>query len=239
LGGTGQSALCTSKVNVKRLILLIFLLTAACDIAPDEESILDKSSCVLPCWNGIAPGQTTEAEFLEILQNLPNIDRDSIKDQYTSEGNIFDKLIFFSFRQGWTLNQRPKLHGEAAIIENTVSSFTICGAINTSMDRLAEQVGKPEHIISGNNFYGGRLVILIDSEEGVRYSYITELDKLEITPETRIDCIDTFDPLISEKMLAAGYFSNGDFNAEQTLSVWYPWDGYGNLDEKYPPRQPK
>ena len=206
---------------MKRLILLIFLLITACSASPDEESILDKSSCDLPCWNGIIPGQTTEEEFLKILQNLPNINTDTIKHQKTSEGNIFDKLIFFSFRQGWTLSQRPKLHGEASIVENTVSSFTICGAINTSMGRLVEEIGEPEHIISGNNFYGGRLVILIDSEKGVKYTHTAELDKLEITPETRIDCIDIFDPSISEKMLEAGYFSNGDYNAEQTLSAWY------------------
>lgn len=221
---------------MKKLILLIFLLITACSVSPGEESILDKSSCDLPCWNGIIPGQTTEEEFLEILQDLPNIDTDTIKHQKTSEGNIFDKLIFFSFRQNWTLSQRPKLHGEAAVIENIVSKFIICGAITTSMDRLVEEVGEPEHIISGNNFYGGRLVILINAEKGVKYSYTTELDKLEITPETRIDCISTFDPSISEKMLEAGYFSNGDYNAEQTLSAWYPWEGYGNLDEKYPPR---
>ena len=224
------------KVNMKMLILLIFLLITACSVSPDEQSILDKSSCALPCWNGITPGQTTEAEFLEILQNLPIIDTDTIKHQMTSQGNIFDKEIFFSFRQGWTLSQRPKLGGEVSIIENTVSSFIICGEINTSMDRLVEQVGEPEHIISGNNFYGGRLVILINAEKGVKYSYTTELDKLELTPETQIDCIETFDPLISEEMLEAGYFSNGDYNAEQTLSAWYPWEGFGNLDEKYPPR---
>jgi hypothetical protein len=236
LGGRAKPKLCKYKVNVKKIILLIFLFVTACSVSPDEESILDKSSCDLPCWNGIIPGQTTEAEFLEILQNLPNIDAGTIKDQMTSQGNIFNNLIFFSFQHGWTLSQRPKLHGVARIINNTVSSFSICGEINTSMDRLVEQVGEPEHIISGNNFYGGRLVILINEKMGVNYSYTADLDKLEITPETRIECIDTFDPSISEKMLEAGYFSNGDYNAEQTLSAWYSWEGYGNLDEKYPPR---
>ena len=223
---------------MKRLILLIFLLTTACGVSPDEESILDKSSCVLPCWNRINPGQTTEAEFLEILQNLPGIDTDTIKDQKTSQGNIFDKLIFFSFRQGWTLSRRPKLHGEAAIIENIVSSFTICGAINTSMNQLVEKTGEPEHIISGNDIGGGRTVILINSQKGISFSFTTELDNLEIVSSTQIDCVDTFDSSLYEKMLDAGLFSSGYYNAEETKRVWYPWNGYGNLDEKYPPRQP-
>jgi len=44
--------------------------------------------------------------------------------------------------------------------------------------------------------------------------------------------------LLYEKMLEAKFFSSGSYNAEETLKVMYPWDGYGSLDEKYPPRQP-
>jgi len=159
-------------MTVKRLILLIILLTTACDVAPDKQSILDKSSCALPCWNEIIPGRTTETEFLEILQNLPGIDTDAIQIQ-KRQGGIFDKLIFFFFRQGWTLSQRPKLHGQASIINNTVSTFSICGEINTSMDQIVEEIGEPENVISGDNIAGGRTVFLINSQQGISYSFTT------------------------------------------------------------------
>ncbi|MDQ3005551.1 MAG: hypothetical protein M3R47_09240 [Chloroflexota bacterium] len=222
---------------MKKSVLLTFLFIVACGKSSDEVSILDKSSCRLPCWNDIVVGQTTEGELLEIIEILPDIDPESIQNN-NRPWDIFDNQVFFSFRQDWTLSQRPKIEGEARISNNIVSDLIICGEIKTSMGELVEVVGEPENIISGNNFYGGRTVILTNSQSGVSYWYTTELNNLEITPDTQIDCLKIFDPLLYEEMLEAKFFSNGYYNTEETLRVWYPWDGYGNLDEKYPPRQP-
>jgi hypothetical protein len=222
---------------MKRFILLIFLFLAACGTSSGETSFLDKSSCKLPCWNDIVAGQTTEDEFLKILKNLPDVNQASIQNTNQS-WNIYDNQIFFSFQQGWTLSQRPKLRGQAYITNHTVSDLSICGEIQTSMGKLVAEIGEPEHIISGNIIGGGRTVILTYSQKGVSYFFTTALDNLKITPDTPIDCIEIFDPSLYEKMLQAGFFSGGGYNAEETLRVWYPWTGYGNLDEKYPPRQP-
>ncbi|MCL4275402.1 MAG: hypothetical protein KJZ77_16135 [Anaerolineales bacterium] len=222
---------------MKRLILFFFLLIVACGSLPDEYSILDRSNCVLPCWNGITAGQTTEKELLEILKGLPDIDQKTIK--ITNEPwNIFDNQTFFSFHQNWSLNQAPRLQGYVYIINNEVSKLAFCGEIKTSVGDIIEQIGEPENIISGNNFYGGRTVILVHPSKGVSFSYTTELDQLEINSDTQISCLEIFDPLLYKEMLEAKFFSNGYYNTEETLRVMYPWDGYGNLDEKYPPRQP-
>jgi hypothetical protein len=225
------------EVAMKKLILLIFLLITACVSGPDERSILDRSDCVLPCWNGIVTGQTTEDDLLKILENLPDVDPKTVRTT-NQAWNIFDDQFYFSFRRSWTLNQNPNLRGEGAIKNNTVSDLILCGAINTTIGELVEQIGEPENIISGNNFYGGRTVIMFDSQKGVSYWYTAELDNLEIMPDTSLDCIEIFDPSFYEAMLEAKFFSNGYYDAEETLRVMYPWDGYGNLDEKYPPRQP-
>ena len=217
--------------------LIILLLVAACEISSDAVSVLDKSSCELPCWNNIVAGQTTEDELLKILGNLPDVDQASIQN-YNHPWDIFDNQIFFSFQQDWTLSQHPKIDGEVEITNNIVSELIICGEINTTMGAIVGAIGDPENIISGDNFYGGRTVILIDSENGVSYWYIANLNNLELTPDTKIGCLEIFDSSLYEKMLEAKFFSNGYYNAEETMKVWYPWDGYGNLDEKYPPRQP-
>lgn len=222
---------------MRKLVLLIFLFVVACGKSADELSILDKSSCKLPCWNDIVVGQTTEGKLLEILANLPDVDSESIQNN-NQVWDIFDNQILFSFRQGWTLSQRPRLRGYVDITDGIVSVLMFCGEINTTIGALAEVVGEPENIISGNNFYGGRTVILTLPSKGVSFSYTTQLDNLEITPNTQLDCVQLFNPLLYEKMLEAKLFSAGYYNAEETLRVMYPWDGYGNLDEKYPPRQP-
>ena len=222
---------------MKKLVMLICLFIVACGSSSDEVSILDRSTCKLPCWNDVVAGQTTEDELLNILENLADVDPETIWNT-NQAWNIFDDQVYFSFRQGWTLSQRPILRGEAYITNDTVSELILCGEINTSMGELTEQIGEPEGIVSGNNFYGGRTVILIDSQDGVSYWYTTDLDKLEINSDTSIDCLKIFDPSLYEEMLEAKFFSAGYYNAEETLRVMYPWDGYGNLDEKYPPRQP-
>ena len=145
--------------------------------------------------------------------------------------------IKFSFPFVRGGSQRPKLRWKLRISNNTLSDLIIFGEINTSMGQLEEEIGEPEYIISGNNVGGGRTVILIDSQSGISYWYITELNNLEVAPDTLIDCLGIFDPSLYKEMLDAGFFSNGDYNAEETLKVWYPWNGYGNLDEKYPTRQ--
>ena len=222
---------------MKRLFLLILLFIAACKTTSEDLSILEKSSCNLACWNGVVAGQTSEDDLLKILENLPDVDPETIRTT-NQAWNIFDNQIYFSFHQGWTLSQRPKLRGEAYITNNIVSELTFCGDILITMGEIVKQIGEPESIISGNNFYGGRTVILVHSQKGVSFWYTTELDELEITPDTRIGCLRVFDPLLYEEMLEAKFFSNGYYNAEETLKVMYSWDGYGNLDEKYPPRQP-
>jgi hypothetical protein len=158
---------------MKKLILLIFLFVTACESKPDEISILDKSSCKLPCWNGIVAGQTTEAELLKILEILPDVDQQSI--EITNEPwSIFDNQIFFSFRQGWTLEQRPKLRGYVDITNGIVSALMLCGEINTTMGTLVQAIGEPENIISGNDIGGGRTVIITHPQKGVSFSYTRE-----------------------------------------------------------------
>lgn len=222
---------------MKKLVVLLCLFVVACGSMLNEISILDRSSCKLPCWNDIVAGQTTEDELLDILANLPDVDPESIRST-NQTWDIFDHQTTFSFIQDWSFDQKPKLRGYADINDDVVSALSFCGKINTTMGALAETLGEPEYIINGDDFSGGRLVILIHPKTGVSYSYTAKLSNLEITPDTQIDCIQSFDPLLYEEMLDAGLFSNSGYSAEETLRVMYSWDGYGNLDEKYPPRQP-
>ena len=226
---------------MQKICLLLLLLISACTIPPDTSSILDKSSCTLPCWNDIVAGQTTEDNLLQILEHLPDVDQESIQNA-NQAWRIFDNQIFFSFHQSWTLSQRPKLRGYAYTTNSVLSELIICGDTKTSIGAIAKQVGEPENIISGDNVTGDRTVILINSQKGLAYWYSTDpkLNEMqyEIGPETKVGCLDLFDPDLYQEMLEAKAFSNGYYNAEETLRVMYPWDGYGNLDEKYPPRQP-
>ena len=72
--------------------------------------------------------------------------------------------------------------------------------------------------------------------KGVKFEFYSKAGELE--PETVIDNIMFFNPVHYEKLLDAGMFSMGEFNASDTKKIMYPWKGYGNIDELYPLRLP-
>lgn len=227
---------------MKKIILITFLLTIACTERAVESSILEKSSCELPCWNSIVAGQTIEADLLQILESLPIVDQSSIQNT-TQPWSIFDNQVNFSLRDDWTVNQKTKVSGYVDLTKGVVSGLIMCGEINTSLENIIKATGEPEHILSGDVIeQPGRLVILINSQKGISYWYTAHKTRMsqryEITPDVPIDCIYVFDPTLYEELLDAKLLSSGHYNAEETLKVMYPWDGYGDLDEKYPPRRP-
>jgi hypothetical protein len=181
-------------------------------------SILDDSGCALPCWHGIVPGKTT----------------------------IYDGVITYDIESGWLFNRRLDVWAQAFWTSDTVIKYVdICGdedQIDTTIGDLIEKSGEPEFIISGGNHLGGKDVILIHPKKGVSYWYQTNslpVDRqAEISADIQIRCLGLFDPTMYSAMMDAGLFSMGFYNAEETMRVMYSWEGYGNLAQKYPSRQP-
>ena len=227
---------------MKKIILIILLLTAACTKPPREISILEKTSCELPCWNNIVAGQTTEANTLQILKGLSIVDSESIQNA-NQPWSIFDNKIIFAIHQDLAIDQQPKIRGYVYSIDGIVSQLILCGKIDTTIGDIVKVIGEPENILSGNNIEdSGRIVILINSRKGISYWYTAQKTsnskRYVITSDTKVDCIDIFGPALYEELLDATLLSGGYFNAEETLKVMYPWNGYGDLDEKYHPRRP-
>jgi hypothetical protein len=227
---------------MKRNWLLVFLLLVACTQSSGAQtSIVEESSCELPCWNNIIVGKTSEQEVLQVISTLPIVENKSILVT-NQPRNIFDNQIFFQLNLDTTKrNNAPNL-SQIDLSDNLVRVLALCGNLNTTIGEIVERTGKPEGIISGGSVAGGRDVILINSKIGISFWYNTDetpkKSEFIIDPEIQVHCLVLFDPFFYEEMLEAGLFSMGHYNAEETLRVLYPWDGYGNLDEKYPPRQP-
>jgi hypothetical protein len=227
--------------DMRKIYILILLLVSACSSKSNDISILAKSSCKLPCWNNIVAGQTTRAEFTQFIETSADINRQSIQIDENPR-KIFDSRIFFSFDPGSVLNKKPSIQADARVSNNIISQLIMCGELHTAISDITEQIGEPESIISGDDLDGNRNIILINPTIGISYWYTTDRSlgkaQYEMSPETAVDCLNLFDPTLYEEMMEVGLFSMGHYNAKETLRVMYPWDGYGNIDEKYPPRQP-
>lgn len=74
-------------------------------------------------------------------------------------------------------------------------------------------------------------------EEKVTYDtrYLPGSRKGELNPENKLRVIFFFDPELYDHFLEAGYFSLLYLKEEETRKYMVPWDGYGSLEEKYPP----
>jgi hypothetical protein len=228
-------------------LVLLLLFAASCTAQPVKFSILDGSSCELPCWHGIVPGKTTKEEYLKLIENV------SFEENQLStvliEGeteNLFDGVIASRIESRRLLNVNLDLWIQAFwTSDNLIRYIEVCGdenKINTTIGDIFNESGPPEFIISGGNHLGGIDVVLVNPKVGESFWYQTnrlpENMQQIISPDIVIRCLDLFDTTMYQDMLEEGFFSMGYYNAEETLRVLYPWNGFGNLNEKYPPRQP-
>jgi hypothetical protein len=53
-----------------------------------DRSILTGEPCLLPCWYGIVPGETSETDALRLLLQNAHVDRQSLEKQVDKQGNV-------------------------------------------------------------------------------------------------------------------------------------------------------
>jgi hypothetical protein len=132
------------KAMFSKLQLLLFLiLTGLCLFGCNltrRVSFLTDLVCSPPCWFNITPGVTTQDEALEILRNLPFIDKDNISTK-GFEWNSFDDTIFFrSATQNWD--------GYAYVMEHKIVLIDFYGKLNVPFEEAIEVLGEPKHVIN-------------------------------------------------------------------------------------------
>jgi hypothetical protein len=218
---------------MKKLPLLLLFVITACSLVAPEISILDNPTCDLPCWNDIAPGKTSQPETLQIIANLEGIDKDKT-NVLNAPWLIFNKRIWFYLYTDSSL-ARVQTDGAVYFIDDKVAALLLQRNIGRTFGEIVELVGEPESIISMITV-GGDVAIAIVPSKGVVLEFYPKSDKLQA--ETRIDAMMFFDTSHYEELLDAGMFSLGEYDANETRKIMYPWKGYGSIEELYPPRFP-
>lgn len=214
---------------MKRIHVLLILVFCSCTIISNEKSILDISNCELPCWNNINPGQTTEKELLEIVEEQLGINKNRILNAGKA-WNTFDNRIYFSITRN--------LDVEAYVLNDRIAIMDLKGILSINFGQMVERIGYPNYIITVGGHDGSISVIALYPEKGVGYtSYAVDGD-LDLQQSDEVQSLAIFDHNLYIDLLDAGMFSNGFFNARQTQEVMYPWSGYGDIDDKYPIRLP-
>ncbi len=224
-------------MNLKNFIpcnlILLFFITS-CSFTTTINPILDSNQSDPPCWNNIIPGKTTADEAEAILKTLKSVDKGSIV-QATSSGVDYD---FFVFSLVGYKNVIGRVYFRENIVYKTgfihqMSPIDNGGLFNLTLHDMQEYIGEPAYI-SIIRIEGDTTIIKFDDKEsGINYGLVSGglhsgfpnlLNYLlnEITPNSYINNVQYYEPNL-DKLL------NED-------SIWdlYKWNGFGNLDEKYP-----
>jgi hypothetical protein len=224
------------------LIFSLWVLMPLAGCGPNPVPILSNPTCQPPCWKNIRPGETTKEEAVSLLKELPEVDSTTIALN-GKPWNIFEDIIYFGFKDS-------EVHGRVYISNDKAVFIEISRVgdleLDTTFGEAVNMLGEPEYIInipiSGGlplapktNF----IIIAIQPERGFGFDYDTRYlpgyQKAELLPENKLRGITFFDPAFFDQLLEAGFFSPGHLHSNETRKYMIPWEGYGALEEKYPP----
>ncbi len=219
------------------IILLIMVGLASCIRTTTEFPLITNTTCHPPCWQNIVPGKSTEQEVVGILNDNPIIDSNSLAIK-GEPWNSFSDVIYFKTKPNEDI-------GAIYFINDKVAMITISGILKFSFEQAIDNLGEPQYIINMPTYYGPPGFLKISYEisalipsEGIKFSYNTREIKgnnqSSLSPGNQISEVSFFDKNSYEYILQAGMFSEGVLNAIETEQYLIPWDGYGELEQKYP-----
>jgi hypothetical protein len=203
------------------LIIMTFSSIAAGQVLGSIPNGLEaEESCVLPCWNGIRPGETTVIEADSILRGL---DYDLIgPDASVATTNNYESIYPVPICQVGL--------GRARILSARISEITLQFCEDTALGHLNELVEGPESFIpyvSMLSYHKGEVIVILRSE----------ICRTPLTPHNPILFISLTQPISQTQ-------TNSAISAElatqrEENSTLLPWEGYLPLwryNQLYPGR---
>jgi hypothetical protein len=226
-------------MKMKRIFLMVMFFLVSCTSTitktPTESSIIEESRCVLPCWHGIVIGKTTKQEFLEILSNLPIVNQGTI--------TIIDSKAYFDERVTFTMGTGQIIHGadnggdvkmdhqwrgEVAILNDKVERIWLAGDLGLTLQQMFDIFGPPTYAIPSFESGGYIWIKLITPAQGVALDFRAESIESELTPDTKIEILDIFNPDLYDEMVNNAQFKFAIANSVEDMEH-FAWNGYGKI----------
>jgi len=212
----------------KWILLPISLLVVGC--ISQESPVLHDTSCEPPCWHEIEPGITNQQELIDILINDPMVDPKTISS-HGEQWKGFNDIVYFHLKSG----EEVRVY----LLEDKVSMISFYDNLRLSFGQTIDQFGEPKKIIVFNMYgpaflFGEALhtiVHAIEPEKGISYegdfTGISIEKPFKISPSTKIDEFEFFDPDSYLQLLEQGMFSDVGLEGSRTLELVQEWKGYG------------
>jgi hypothetical protein len=212
-----------------RILILIFSLTVACSACnASEKTLVTTSSCSLPCWNEIIPGETSKQDFFEIINNMPTVHENPIQ-LYSYSGEFSDAIRF-------RVHINKFIRGpdvETIFFQEKVVKMDFFRNIGLTMEKTIEKFGIPDYVVV-EYFHPEVKAItftIIYPTKGLLFEYGLKSNTSEIDPKDNITHVNAFDPNLFQQMLNAGLLVKMGNN--KPMYEFFSWKGYGVIKEKY------
>ena len=210
---------------------------------PTINPILDSNQCDPPCWNNIIPGKTTADEAEAILKALKSIKKGSLgKSTETRNGYdyyYFNLLGYENDKVKVYENDNVYIYFKDNIVKRIVfthkgsSLIDTGGLFDITIHDMQEYIGEPAYIYIIRGTMGSNIVYFDDRDKGIYYGSVAgglhdnfpnlmDLMLNKITPHSYIDYVQYYYP---NQDISPVFYPTG---------VQFKWNGFGNLDEKYP-----
>jgi hypothetical protein len=166
-------------------------------------------------------------EAKQILENTKGIGANNVRVYDPSH-----RIRFSLFLETPGINRETL--GLVESLGGKVAELRLMENLNLVFGDVVQRIGEPEYVISAPFIGGGNVFVALYPAKGV--SFDIPYTSKEVGAETEIKTITLFDPADYERLLGNRVFSV--YDVEGTKEIMYPWKGYGNIKELYPPRIP-
>lgn len=212
--------------KLRRFIIasIVILLLPACQ--GTYSALVDDSTCDPPCWRDITPGVTNKDAAINIIQDMPDVDTDSLRNELTFQEDLSESLTW-RFTGTGEYSGGLYLHDQTVLVSFWTYQFRI------DLERLINRYGDPSHVfITATKFEMIYLTInIIYDESGICIKHNTSLlpfvndNEYRVRPSMDVSYVYFIDPSIKDGQLQMGCLEG--FPVELFGTNRQAWEGYG------------
>jgi hypothetical protein len=209
-----------------RLALVLFTMTllASCSRLPSV--VLDDLVCDAPCWQGIVVGETSQDEARQIIKQIPELEKESLK-------SVPQNIIY------WRYQGVREYASDLSYQENKIVTLSFAYGQNvTPLKEFIDKFGEPSfvYVISSNGFHYPPMLTVhfIYPEKGVCLHHQPSIlstkapKNYTISTRTKISLLVIVDPSLPNRQLEVGCLRGLD---EDTYNQYVrEWTGYGKYE---------
>ena len=183
--------------------------------------LLAGEPCGPPCWQGLVPGTSTEAEVDEFLATSEYVEPGIEKSRYPGGLEI-------RWYPRWPRCEQSIFDVQDGVLQ--IMRMHVDSRV--TLGQVVDRYGPPDQ------FASGRRVLLFYRQLGMMLEF---RDDLELRPETEVVAVEYYEPAPLEDVLVAHAWGKGKPLTEEQREVlekwlqgWHDWEGYGSVIREPP-----